>query len=375
MENTEKKGNAWTNFVKDWTVKNNTPYMVAIKDPVVSQAYKDSKKKKKKLVIVDNFEKLKGDAVAMAEAIDPPAEKKKAGRPSKYANDEERKEAKRLKTLASNKKKREEMSKKKKEGTMNEEEKEKWDNDTEMNVLRTIKMRDGRRGEAIAKYEAAFNKVRDYIEENEDEYMEEFSKDPFEMPSRWRNEDAYNAWKPTGKHQERAVELFGKDDIWEHTNNLEKHILTTEEYNDLFNTHIPNWEYEDQHAKSDLKDMKRVMSKMIYAMKNKEEKRRRKEEVGMREDDPFDKRERQRKKVEAELLANEKRKQERERREFHNEAYRVERAAMTAAERKAEDKRENDRYNRMFFGRGRETGIKRNSNWISLVNKNTFKNN
>ena len=115
MEKTElpPKGNAWTNFVRDWAKKNNTTYMVAIKDPLVSQSYKSNKKIKKRLIIVDNFTKLKDDAVAMAEEIDPPLVRKKAGRPSKYANDEERKEAKRLKTLASNKKKREqEMYKK-----------------------------------------------------------------------------------------------------------------------------------------------------------------------------------------------------------------------------------------------------------------------
>ena len=141
MENTEKKGNAWTNFVKDWTTKHNTTYMLAIKDPAVSQAYKESKKQNKKMIIVDNFEKLKIDAMAMAETKNPPAEKKKAGRPSKYGSDVERKEAKRLKTLASNKKKREELSRKKKDGTLTEREEAKLELDTVLNKFRTEKMR------------------------------------------------------------------------------------------------------------------------------------------------------------------------------------------------------------------------------------------
>jgi len=142
MENTlVSKGNAWTNFVKDWTTKHNTTYMLAIKDPAVSQAYKESKKQNKKMIIVDNFEKLKIDAMAMAEAISPPTEKKKAGRPSKYGSDVERKEAKRLKTLASNKKKREEISKKKREGTLTEWEEAKLELDTVLNMVRTEKMR------------------------------------------------------------------------------------------------------------------------------------------------------------------------------------------------------------------------------------------
>ena len=107
------KGNAWTNFVRDWATRTRVTYKEAIKDPAVSQAYKQTKKQTKKqnkeLGLFDLFERLKRDAVTMAETKNPPAEKKKAGRPSKYESDEERKEAKRLKTLASNKKRREEL--------------------------------------------------------------------------------------------------------------------------------------------------------------------------------------------------------------------------------------------------------------------------
>ena len=143
MENTlVSKGNAWTNFVRDWATRTRVTYKEAIKDPAVSQAYKESKKQNKKMIIVDNFEKLKIDAMAMAETKNPPAEKKKAGRPSKYGSDEERKEAKRLKTLASNKKKREEISKKKKEGTLTGTEKDKLERDADLNKDRKQKIRD-----------------------------------------------------------------------------------------------------------------------------------------------------------------------------------------------------------------------------------------
>ncbi len=120
-EEPKKKGNAWTNFVREWAKDKGLTYMVAIKDPAVSTAYKEQKKTTRKSAKEDTFDKLKADAVALAEIADPPAVKRKAGRPSKYASEEERKEAKRLKTLASNKKKREEAQKAKKEGTMTEE--------------------------------------------------------------------------------------------------------------------------------------------------------------------------------------------------------------------------------------------------------------
>ena len=147
MENTlVSKGNAWTNFVRDWATRTRVTYKEAIKDPAVSQAYKQTKKQTKKqnkeLGLFDLFERLKRDAVTMAETKNPPAEKKKAGRPSKYGSDEERKEAKRLKTLASNKKKREELSKKKKEGTLTGTEKDKLERDADLNKDRKQKIRD-----------------------------------------------------------------------------------------------------------------------------------------------------------------------------------------------------------------------------------------
>ena len=368
MENTVvPKGNAWTTFVRDWAGKNNTTYMVAIKDPVVSQAYKDSKKQKKKLVIVDNFEKLKGDAVAMAEAIDPPAEKKKAGRPSKYANDEERKEAKRLKTLASNKKKREEMSKKNKEGTMTALEKSNWEHDTELNVARTNKMRDRRRGEGIAAYELVFNKLRSYIIDNEKEYFKNFDKDPYEI--RWGEHDS---WKPEGKYQERAVKLFGKNPPSEYDRGIDKIALTPAEYELFQNPDIPNWEWGKDQAQDTIKELKKKLWSKVYAAQRSGATKRWKETKGMMEDDPYEKR-----KIEEEKKAAEKERKEREdlqaaRQAARDKAEKERRAALTPAQRAEEELRVQAIFSR-FVGRGRgavrggATG--KGGNWVSLVER------
>lgn len=370
MENTVvPKGNAWTTFVRDWAGKNNTTYMVAIKDPVVSQAYKDSKKQKKKLVIVDNFEKLKGDAVAMAEAIDPPAEKKKAGRPSKYANDEERKEAKRLKTLASNKKKREEMSKKNKEGTMTALEKSNWEHDTELNVARTNKMRDRIRGEGIAKYELVFNKLRSYIIDNEKEYFENFNKDPYEI--RWGEHDS---WKPEGKYQERAVKLFGKNPPSENGIGIDLIALTSAEYVLFHNQehYIPNWDWGMRESREEIKELKKKLQSKVYDAQRKGLVKRAKEAKGMMEDDPYEKR-----KIEEAKKAAEKERKEREdlqaaRQAARDKAEKERRAALTPAQRAYEDAAVQAMYSR-FVGRGRgavrggATG--KGGNWVSLVER------
>ena len=369
MENTVvPKGNAWTTFVRDWAGKNNTTYMVAIKDPVVSQAYKDSKKQKKKLVIVDNFEKLKGDAVAMAEAIDPPAEKKKAGRPSKYANDEERKEAKRLKTLASNKKKREEMSKKNKEGTMTALEKENWEHDTELNVARTNKMRDRRRGEGIAKYELVFNKLRSYIIDNEKEYFKNFDKDPYDIG--WGE---YDSWKPEGKYQERAVELFGKQVPTEYSREIDQIALTPAEQDLFYNPNIPNWEWSIRESREQIKDLKKKLWSKAYDAQRKGQLKKAKETRGMMEDDPYEKR-----KIEEEKKRAEKERKDREdlqaaRRAAKDKAEKERRAALTPAQRAYEDKMVEAAYARFVSGRGRgavrggATG--KGGNWVSLMER------
>lgn len=367
MENTEPpKGNAWTTFVRDWAGKNNTTYMVAIKDPVVSQAYKDSKKQKKKLVIVDNFEKLKGDAVAMAEAIDPPAEKKKAGRPSKYANDEERKEAKRLKTLASNKKKREEMSKKNKEGTMTAFEKENWEHDTKLNVERTNKMRDRRRGDAIAAYELVFNKLRRYIIDNEKEYFKNFDKDPYEVS---RYDDS---WKPEGKYQERAVKLFGKETPSEYGREIDKIALTPAEY-ELFHEqehYIPNWDWGMRESREHIEDLKRELGSKVYDAQRTGRVKRAKETKGMMEDDPYEKRKIEEEKKRAEKRAEKERKERKDLQAARDKAEKERRAALTPAQRAEEDRAVQARYARFgITGRGRGGATGKGGNWVSLVER------
>ena len=365
MENTEKKGNAWTNFVKDWAATNNMKYMVAIKDEEVKKAYKDSKKQKKKLVIVDNFEKLKGDAVAMAEAIDPPPVKKKAGRPSKYANDEERKEAKRLKTLASNKKKREEIQAKKKEGTMTVDESEKYYADSAANVERTIKMRAKKRAEAIVKYEGVYNKMRNYIKDNEKEYFKNFSKDPFYH--RWGDR---RGWKPTGKYQERAVEIFGEDTPATYSMSLERHILTKDELDLLSNekNHIPNFEYGWDKAKQDIDELKGKLASKISVIQHKDDKGKRKEIEGMMEDDPHEKRKRLKLKAEYEIKEKEKEKQRQLDNKKRDEAEKVRRSLLSPHQRDAEDKETKRFYDMIMRGSGSLGGDK-GKRWVSLVDK------
>ncbi len=100
-------GNLWTNFVKNWAAENGTSYMEAIKDPTLSTAYKQRKKETKREAKTTQHQALKADAIALAELITPFPEKKARGRPAKYATDEERKEAKREKTILSTLKKKE----------------------------------------------------------------------------------------------------------------------------------------------------------------------------------------------------------------------------------------------------------------------------
>ncbi len=100
-------GNLWTNFVKNWAAENGTSYMEAIKDPTLSTAYKQRKKETKREAKTTQHQALKADAIALAELITPFPEKKTRGRPAKYATDEERKEAKREKTILSTLKKKE----------------------------------------------------------------------------------------------------------------------------------------------------------------------------------------------------------------------------------------------------------------------------
>ncbi len=77
------KGNQWTSFVKGWAEKNGTSYMEAIKNPSLSEAYKQCKKDTKREAKLSQYEALKADAVALAEQITPFPVKKPRGRPAK----------------------------------------------------------------------------------------------------------------------------------------------------------------------------------------------------------------------------------------------------------------------------------------------------
>ena len=98
----EGGGNAWTTFVKKWSVDNKTPYLCAISTPEVSAAYRATKKAKKEEVKNTTFQSLKEQAIALASVGLAP--KKPRGRPKKYATAAEAKAAKIAKTIESNKK-------------------------------------------------------------------------------------------------------------------------------------------------------------------------------------------------------------------------------------------------------------------------------
>jgi len=347
----EKKGNAWTTFVKDWATARGVPYMVAIKDPDIKQAYKDSKKTKKKLVIVDNFTKLMDDAVAMAEAIDPPAEKKKAGRPSKYATDEERKEAKRLKTLASNKKKREEMSKKRKAGTMTEVEKENWLHDTELNVIRTTNMRDGKRAEAIVAHETAFNKLKNYIEDNSAEFLEHI-------------------------RDEKPTDLFG-DNRYLTARRIAEKALSSPEQESLFKTHIPNFSSLYYYTDDALKPLIDKIQRSVWDLERVNQERANREKRGMMADDPFEKRKEKERIAEEKAAEEAKEKRRQEQRVEADKVEKARRAALTPAEREMEDIRLRQmmaRFQSSWWGSGRGKGKgkgKSGGRWVSLTDNKT----
>jgi hypothetical protein len=358
MSEETKKGNAWTNFVRDWAKENGTTYMVAIKDPAVSTAYKNQKKTTRKAVKEDTFDKLKADAVSMAEAIDPPPVKRKAGRPSKYATEEEKKEAKRLKTLASNKKKREEIQKAKKEGTMTEEQKEKYQRDSDKKVAWTAEMRVRKRAEAIVKLQASVNKVEKYIYDNEDEFFKNFDKDPYSPHIHNRKGGIYYSdvpeskkWKPSGEYQIKAWSIFGDADF----EDVVKRALTQQERDDLY-ADIPNYdtrEYHRENIKTQLEKIRRKMSrkwddesKKLYALQ--------KEMMG--EDVPG--KVIKAKETAMRYLYDGKIKMERKnRKKREDEKERKRRAALSDYERREEDrlaKIESDRFLQRLLGRGRK---------------------
>ena len=362
-EEPKKKGNAWTNFVREWAKDKGLTYMVAIKDPAVSTAYKEQKKTTRKSAKEDTFDKLKADAVALAEIADPPAVKRKAGRPSKYASEEERKEAKRLKTLASNKKKREEAQKAKKEGTMTEEQREKYQRDSDKKVAWTAEMRVRKRAEQIEKLEQAVNKVEKYIYDNADEFFKNYEKDPYSQyswerePRRWLDDlPESKKWKPSGKYQKKAWELFGDADFDE----ILKRALTEQERDDYW-ADIPNFdgnEYASYNVKEQLKNIRKKMGSIW----NKEQERLREQQKGMMEEDPVEKGMRKKARALQDLEEGKRKMERKAEKKRRDEAEQKRRAALSDYERQREDnlaraerQRFQDNYARMMSGRGRGT--------------------
>ena len=359
MSEETKKGNAWTNFVRDWAKEKGTTYMVAIKDPAVSTAYKNQKKTTRKAVKEDTFDKLKADAVSMAEAIDPPAVKRKAGRPSKYATEEEKKEAKRLKTLASNKKKREEIQKAKKEGTMTEEQKEKYRKDSDKKVEWTAEMRVRKRAEAIVKLQASVNKVEKYIYDNEEEFFKNFDKDPY-SPYRHNREGGffYNSnmpeskkWKPSGEYQIKAWSIFGDADF----DDVVDRALTQEE-RDALTAGIPNYDGDEYHRQNIQTQLDKIRRKMSRKWDEEWRKLAEQQKGMMGEDVPG--KVIKAKETAMRKLAEGKRELERKnRKKREDEAERKRRAGLSDYERRAEDyqaKLFHDRFIQRLTGRGRK---------------------
>ena len=100
----KKTGNKWVNFVKDWADDNDTTYMCAIAKPELKKAYKEHKVEQKSAEKKKSFQEIKDAVVSLATERTPVVEKKRRGRPSKYATEEEKKQAKKEKTLASTRK-------------------------------------------------------------------------------------------------------------------------------------------------------------------------------------------------------------------------------------------------------------------------------
>lgn len=350
-EEAKPKGNAWTNFVRQWAVANNMSYMEAIKNPAVGTAYKEQKKTSRKEAKTDNFDKLKADAVALATAIDPPKEKKKVGRPSKYASEEEKKEAKRLKTLASNKKKREEERKAKKEGTQTDEQKEKWERDTEMKVEWTRERRIQDRADAIENYGRMINKVEDYIQEHKEEFLQNYKKEPY-SPHHWGTETIHH-----GKYGQKAWDLFGDA----YYTDLIRKALTPEEYT-AFNKKIPLYDKDDK-ALENIKKMSSEIRDEMSPIYSKMYRKQQEELKQMGEADPVYPRRKaldeKKQKEEYERLAAERERKAAVERALRDKAERERRAALTKEERRKEDyaanriKKRLEKQGRMVWGSGR----------------------
>ena len=322
-------GNSWTTFVKEWAKKKGMRYRVAIKDPEASAAYKALQSQKKVETKQSDFETLKEVAVELANAVAPPEPKKKAGRPKKYATEEEAKAAKKKKTLESTQRKRKELKEKKEAG--DPEAIAKHEQITDANVARTTKMRGERRAKEVLEYEDKVMKMINYREERLPEWKELFDADPF-SPYRFDRtigESGENA----SAIQKKVLELKLPPDTYD----LEKVVLGKQLQE------IPNY-YSGAYdlLKQAVKEQKEYMYSKYYAQQRREGK----EAAGMLEED-FPELERRRQEREA---REEKRKKEQEERDAKE---RARRAALTQAERDAEDQAARDWANRMMSGRGK----------------------
>ena len=326
-------GNSWTTFVKEWAKKKGMRYRVAIKDPEASAAYKALQSQKKVETKQNDFETLKEVAVELANAVAPPQPKKTAGRPKKYATEEEAKAAKKKKTLESTQRKRKELKEKKEAG--DPEAIAKHEQITDANVARTTKMRGERRAKEVMEYEDKVMKMINYREEILPEWKKLFDEDPFSPYSfdrEWRRGEEENA----SAIQKKVLELNLPPDTYD----LERVVLGKQLQE------IPNYYSE---AYDLLKQAVKEQKDYMYS-RNEERRRRQGEEIrGMLEED-FPELERRRQEKEA---REEKRKKEQEERDAKE---RARRAALTQAERDEEDEAARKRYAQFFSGRGRNVG-------------------
>ena len=318
-------GNSWTTFVKEWAKKKGMRYRVAIKDPEASAAYKAQQSQKKVETKKNDFETLKEVAVELANVVAPPEPKKKAGRPKKYATEEEAKAAKKKKTLESTQRKRKELKEKKEAG--DPEAIEKYEQISDASVLRTAKMRGERRAKEVMEYEDKVMKMINYREERLPEWKKLFDEDPFSPYGLDRDEEDM---RPT---QKKALDMKLPPFVYE----LEKVVLGKQLQD------IPNYDSEAYELlKKAVEEQKNYMWKLNWERRERQEK----ETTGMLEED-FPELERRRQEREARDAKRKKEQEERDAKE------RARRAALTQAERDAEDKAAQERYAMMFSGRGR----------------------
>lgn len=100
--------NRWTNFVREWAVKNGLSYGCALSDPAMREEYKVKYGNRKRLTQTKEKEMMgQEDKDAIELVIEEVAPKKgKKGRPAKYATAEEARQAKIKNTIEARKRKK-----------------------------------------------------------------------------------------------------------------------------------------------------------------------------------------------------------------------------------------------------------------------------